>query len=532
MSSVPQLRAIIWTSVSSRPQAGDDKISLEEQERLCREWCEANHCTIVDVLTVPGHSRYESDLFDLMEDYAQRGIWAYHRIREHWKQQDFDVLVCYHDSRFARSATVYNSIVENVIRSGARIYRIVGGWIDEDNKTFQLALGSVNATSGSEQLIKGRKMGMKKRAQRGLPTTSGVPITHKLIRNEKGKAEKLVVNESHRRLFDDFVTLFLEGVGWRRMEQELYKRFGHVNQFGEPWSSNRMYRIMTNPTTWGHSAMHYRGNHKMAPIGEWIFEEGHEIPPGVTIHYNTHEPVWTGETAELLKAEFRRRQQMLGKRLPNHTYDFSGLLICGNCGYYLTTAYSKYWRGLACRSKFSHRVPPIDCPHTKAISQKTIQEWFHTRLLNVIENGSWEGLLGSTDEQSSTTSLAQVESEIADLRHAIVQMIEDQARQKMDNVRAIYQDRIDKAGERLEILEQRRRELEQQFLSRTRAQQERQAALDTIKSLTLERFWELEGREINQVLMRLMGKRRLVVTNATIVGVADAPKHLKRAYRM
>src|SRR5690242_19296865 len=114
------LRAIIWTSVSSRPQMSEDNVSLEEQARLCNEWCANNGYSVVDRLTVPGYSRYESDLFDLMEDYSQQGIWAYHRVREHWKKRDFDVLVCYHDSRFARSATAYNWVGENVIRSGAR----------------------------------------------------------------------------------------------------------------------------------------------------------------------------------------------------------------------------------------------------------------------------------------------------------------------------------------------------------------------------------------------------------------------------
>ena len=46
--------AIIWCAVSSQAQTAEDKISLPEQERAARDWCEANGYTVIDVLKVEG----------------------------------------------------------------------------------------------------------------------------------------------------------------------------------------------------------------------------------------------------------------------------------------------------------------------------------------------------------------------------------------------------------------------------------------------------------------------------------------------
>ena len=57
-------------------------------------------------------------------------------------------------------------------------------------------------------------------------------MSHKLIRDDRGQALRLEVDESKRRLWADLAALILEGVGWHRIEHELYERFGHVDQTG------------------------------------------------------------------------------------------------------------------------------------------------------------------------------------------------------------------------------------------------------------------------------------------------------------
>lgn len=521
-----RLRAVTWASVSSRPQAAEDKVSLEEQERLNVEWCERNHADIVDRLVIPGHSRYESDLFDLLDDYAQQGIWAYHKIREHWKKRDFDVLVCYHDSRFGRSATVYNWVGENTIRAGARIYRHLGGWIDAKNSPFQLALGTIAATNSLAQLVEGRKSGMKKRAQNGLPTSSGVPMTHILLRNHLGKAERLVVDEGRRRLWDDFATLFLEGVGWRSIEHGLYARYGHVTERGTPWPPLRFYTLFTNPTTHGHSAQYHRrkDGRGLAPIGEWILEPGHDIPDGVEIYYHTHEAVWTGELFERLKAEFRRRQSIRGSASPTRTNRFSGLLLCGECRYYLVTANNTYSKGLRCMSHYNQSATHPDCSQTAWIHARKVETWLTNVLSQIAATGDWTPLAGPSLPQSADR-LAAVEAEIADLKDQITTLIVSQSKAK-SVVLDLYEQQIVQAGERLEILEKLRDSLRFEAATSEREQRERDGELQTVGDWAA--FWKRPDREINQVLRRILGHRRLVVLDGLIIGSDDAPPYRRR----
>ena len=77
-------RALLWRAVSSHEQT--EEISLEEQERAEREWAERIGFEVVGVLTVPGESRSDADVLSIFEDFAARGIYAYHDLRRMWQQ--------------------------------------------------------------------------------------------------------------------------------------------------------------------------------------------------------------------------------------------------------------------------------------------------------------------------------------------------------------------------------------------------------------------------------------------------------------
>ena len=55
-----------------------------------------------------------------------------------------------------------------------------------------------------------------------------------------------------------------------------------------------------------------------------------------------------------------------------------------------------------------------------------------------------------------------------------------------------------------------------------------QATLEELAELTLERFWHQESREINQMLHRIMGNRRLVILNGEVIGVAEVNRNQRR----
>jgi len=120
------LRALIFTAVSSKIQTETDKMSLPEQERLCRAFADANSMVVIETLSIHGHSRSETDIFTLFEDYAAIGVTAYHKLRQHWITGNFDVLVCVAPHRLGRSSSIVTFILENVIKRERRAYFIQG----------------------------------------------------------------------------------------------------------------------------------------------------------------------------------------------------------------------------------------------------------------------------------------------------------------------------------------------------------------------------------------------------------------------
>ena len=527
-----KLRAISWASVSSLPQAAEDKISIDEQLRLNAEWCAANNADIVDTLVIPGHSRYESDIIDLLEDYANQGIWAYHRIRDHWKARDFDLLICYHDSRFGRSSTAYNWVGENVIRSGAQIYRINGGWIDRKNAPFQLALGSIAATTGVQQLIEGRKAALPHRAKRGLPLSSQVAMSHILIRDDMGKAIRREVDESQRLMWDDLVRVYVDQrVGYKFIERVMFDQYGHANERGEPYHPLRFYYLLTNPVTHGHSALGIRRGKRTAPIAEWVFKEGYPVPSGVEIYYNTHDPLWTGETFDRIFAEFQRRQGLRGHASPDGG-KFTGLVVCGECGYNMAYAKGAYSTGVRCISHYNTSATRPDCTQQRWLHERVIREWLTPRLDALITSRDWSHLLQPDTEQAGQPELAQqLSREIERTQAQLMQLIELQADQKTDTVRALYQQKIDTAGDYLDQLIHRRREVESISRLHANVVHQQEQSLSELIEIQLANFWDLDEARINQILHRLMGNYRLVALDGMVVGTRETPKHPRRRTR-
>jgi hypothetical protein len=65
-------------------------------------------------------------------------------------------------------------------------------------------------------------------------------------------------------------------------------------------------------------------------------------------------------------------------------------------------------------------------------------------------------------------------------------------------------------------------QVKQAVVQQTTALQD--ATLDEIAAMSLEAFWQQESRYINQVLHRLMGKKRFLLLDGEIIGVAEVTR--------
>lgn len=526
-------RAIVWAAVSTKPQANEDEhFSIPKQIADGERFCEQNGLQVVDVLRVPGHSRSYRTLDKLAADARKKNIDAFDRLIEHLERADFDVFICRDANRFARKASLLHYIVESIIEDcGATIYSQNDGiWVDEANMDMWATFKGYTVRSEVKWLVQAAEDGLKKRAERGL-TTTRVPFSHVVLRDDKLKATGVAVDETKRRLFDNLWQLVVEEhTPFNGIERVLYERFGHVAADGKPYGDNIMYYFLYHPLTWGVTAYGYNRRGRRTFLGTWMFDESEPVPEGVEIHRGTIRPVYEGDQAEALKGELRRRKEMSGRRRPANTTAFSGLFVCGSCGYTMAVRTNDYGHAtrtpyaLHCNSsknKFQFRPA---CDQDKNVPIAYIRDYIATMLNLMIESGDVSLLVPEANDLKR--QLAAVTSEADELEQKLENLIDLQASAHR-STQASYQRRIDDTGARLEILRSHAADIERQQTRQEYALRTAKSALDTIASYG-ERFWNLPPADINHFLYRLLGNRRFVIENGVITGTQLKPPRQRR----
>jgi hypothetical protein len=520
-------RALLWVAVSTAPQAQDDKESLPAQERDLRAAAEQYGWDITDVLIVPGHSRRYVDIHELAKDAKTQNIHAFERLLEHFRRKDFDILACRDGERFARTQSLHAYIVESVIGLGGQIFSLSDGFIDDNNFRMFVAMAGYKAASDIDRLQKFWDMAMTAKAQRGLPISKSVSWSHKIIRDEFGKAIAIIPDPTKTQLFQDAVPLLLEGVSFNQLEHELYTRFGHVNEVGEPYRSFAIYRIIYSPIFWGNSARHHTGGGKGTryKIDTWVFDPTDPIPEGVIVFYNTHKPALEETLGAELKAELKRRKLVTkGRSRPYNTQRFVGLFVCAGCGYYLQFRQNQKGHGYYC-CESRHRARKIACNEPlNRIPEKKIKSFMDDLIRQLIKAGGPE-LLNEQNENGAALWQQQhdtITQNLKDLEDQIKRLMQKQAASS-DDLADLYDDELRKSAERRRILKE---SLKAHNIHRPTSAitQDQRDALEVIEEC-LETFWELPTRRVNQLLHRLAGNRRVIVKGREIIGFADAPSH-------
>jgi CHASE3 domain sensor protein len=147
--------------------------------------------------------------------------------------------------------------------------------------------------------------------------------------------------------------------------------------------------------------------------------------------------------------------------------------------------------------------------------------WEYVRLLlqQIYEDKDMQAL--PQDQPPAQGYLTRLEGEIAETRDQLNQMIEDYSKEKRPAVRDIYASKIDRAGERLEILEaQHRTKLQVYHTSETQIAQQ-QHTLAELLLRGVDAIMADEPAKLNQFLFMLFGKFRIFVENRQIVKLKE-----------
>jgi len=110
-----------------------------------------------------------------------------------------------------------------------------------------------------------------------------------------------------------------------------------------------------------------------------------------------------------------------------------------------------------------------------------------------------------------------VTAEIQTLDRKIETLIYEQSQQLAD-AQPYYRRSITQMVERLEILKAQLSETTREVSVQMAAESQREHAIEAIREMTLDTFWKLSEREINQLLHQIMYNKRLVIRDYKIVG--------------
>lgn len=530
------LRYVSWRAVSTREQAEDDKASLPAQDIQHRAFVEQQGGRLVADLVVPGHSRSYVDFYELAEDAAKAGIPAFKEFQRLCDARAFDVLLLRGGDRLAREQAPIAYMVSRVIHSGARLFSFQDGWVDEKNYRMIIAMWGYSASSEVDNLKVRFASGKRKNTlEKGVFTNGKPPFGFKQVRSELGKLVATEIDESCRPIFNDAARLVLERVTWRDISEVMHVRFGHINpRTGKPFTRMFFYHWFHNPWIWGHAAQLYKAED--TPNGQkagiWTFDDTALPPPGVRIEYNRRAPVFDGDLALKLKAELRRRRMFEGGARPNTAHLFTGLILCGYCGFYLVHDHDKSGAGYyRCHSKYSARSRP-GCDRYRYIREDVVIEWVDRQLQYMIEHSDPTLLAQKPDAAAPREVLEDLNRQLAKVEVEISTLIRKQAKVS-DELADLY-------DTELQALADRRRAVKRQIdeIERLAREQDMSEVIQAFEDYRLvkDRFWQQDRTAVNQHLHRIFGGRRMVMLDNEIVAVTDAPpisihRHGKRKKR-
>ena len=123
-------------------------------------------------------------------------------------------------------------------------------------------------------------------------------------------------------------------------------------------------------------------------------------------------------------------------------------------------------------------------------------------------------------QEDTELRVQQLDGEIATLEIEARSLIRQQAKAGAE-LQAIYQEELAQINTRLKNMKVTRDTLQSKLTVSESTTALQESTLEEIAEMSLEAFWKQESRYINQVLHRLFGKKRLLLLDGEIIGVAE-----------
>lgn len=524
-------RALILNAVSTPEQAR--KISLKLQDELARQYCSAQGLQVIESL----FSDTSRSKYDRIDDIILHNP-AFAKLWEHINARDFDWLIVHSFDRLARDAALIVFLIQRVIRSGARIYALQGGEVNEGNYLALCGAIAFMVAAPIRAFVEKAQATKTDQARQGIHAQGRPLMTNRIIRDARGNRVGMALNEDVRPLIELVVQLVCDrNIAWRQLGGVLESEFKIVNPTtNKAWHGQNFYRLFMNPEFWGHTARHYslqvRKERSARFYTGWSFDPALPPPQGVQMFYDTHTPFLQGELAEKLKAKLRQAFSQYGKaRHGKPPSPAAGLLICAHCGNtlawhrnskLLVSGETRYYTLAKCEWRY---MRPPGCTATTRIYEAPVLASLDQRLRELISARDL-AVISPADRAAQSAALNELRTSIAATERELSGLLRDKANASDPDLLATYNELITDAHSKLKKLRSTLGAAQSHLMTDDQ-QHERTKALQELIDLTVDGLWNLPALEANRLLHRLFGKYRLVVDGDTIIGIAEG-KQIKR----
>ena len=341
-------RAAIYSRVSTAEQAEDDKTSLNEQERLCREYCQEKGYDVVNSYQdiASGTTKKRRSFIDMLDDA---------------KNKQFDVIITWKTDRLARGIYPCSALMEAIEESEVTIETVAEPF---DRTTFEIraVLGRIEVENIVQRTTMGREANMR--------------AGHHHMKAAYGydydlESQQWVINEKEARWVNQIFDWYIEGVSSseiaRRLNAEgvktkLESRLG--------WSEKTVSELVRQEYYIGRYYRNTRQHTKKPyPSEKWILTE---VPAIIT------EEEWQSAKKR------RRKNTVHSPRNRRRPYLTEYILFCEECGTKFHV--SSGWRTaprLMCRrmEKYPHLTP---CRLPKSVDYKTVANQLWGGIVQVV----------------------------------------------------------------------------------------------------------------------------------------------------
>lgn len=352
MTDNPRERAVIVAAVSSEDQADPDLPSLDEQEAICRRYCQRAGDMIVDVIRIEGHSRFYTRLDKLCQDSPD-----YARLVEMMESDQITKVVAENYHRLWRRAALQSQVCALADDHDIWLYSVRQPTQrgEEQSTMWIRTIYGLNAEQDIKELVIKRRRGMLGRIKRQKTTSYNAPYGYRTVGRQRDA--HLVVDEGKRRWVERVFQLRAEGRGYIWIARQLNN--SHVpGPKGRPWSISGLRHMLYNPVYIGQVRQRHwgdpRGSRSRSSLrGEqcrhaWSAPEVTSDEDGLTIRTFTcehcgrlllREYVGPGNHEALISQQLwdavqrindaRRRNYSRRNRVPRL---YSGIVRCAHCG--------------------------------------------------------------------------------------------------------------------------------------------------------------------------------------------------------